>query len=67
VSNVAPPIVIDLGRLDRDEVRLLREDNGRLRDDVEDVMRLVRDKLGTDGGDRLLVAVVAVYFEPSSF
>ena len=60
------PIVVDLGKADHEDVKQLRDGNGRLREDAEEVMRLVRAKVEPDGSKRVLLAIVAVYIEPSS-
>lgn len=64
--KIAAPIVIDLGKAGHEDVEQLRDGNGRLRDDAEEVMRLIHAKIQPDGGKRVLLAIVAVYIEPSS-
>jgi hypothetical protein len=65
-SKVATPIVVDLGKVGHEDIEQLREGDGRLRDDAEEVMRLVRAKVERTGGNRVTLAIVAVYTERSS-
>ena len=50
--NVAPPIVLELGKISRDEVSKLREGQGQVAEDVEEAMRLLRQKAGPDRANR---------------
>ena len=66
MTKVATPIVVDLGKVRHEDIEQLRQGNGRLRDDAEEVMRLVRAEVERDGAKRVTLAIVAVYTEPSS-
>lgn len=60
--TVAPPIVIDLGRVLGHEIEMLREGRGRLVEDLEEVMRLVRLRANPDDNNtRIFLPIVAVY------
>ena len=60
--TVAPPIVIDLGRVLGREIEMLREGRGRLVEEVEEVMRLVRQRANPDDNvTRIFLPIVAVY------
>jgi len=59
--NVAPPIVLELGKISRDEVRKLREGQGQVAEDVEEAMRLLRQKAGPDRAGRVFVPIVVLY------
>ena len=55
----APPIVIDLGKVSNAQIKELFAGAGKLQEEVEEVMRLVKAAQEDDG--RILVPVVAVY------
>jgi hypothetical protein len=65
-AKVATPIVVDLGKVRHEDIEQLRQGDGRLREDAEEVMRLVRAKVERDGPTRVTLAIVAVYTERSS-
>lgn len=66
MTKVAAPIVVDLGKVGHEDLEQLRDGNGRLREDAEEVMRLVRAKVERNGTKRVVLAIVAVYIEPTS-
>ena len=66
MSKIATPVVVDLGKVRHEDIEQLRQGGGRLREDAEEVMRLVRAKVEPNGAKSLLLAIVAVYTEPSS-
>jgi hypothetical protein len=55
------PIVIDLGKVSKKQIRALKDGTGDLVDEVADVMTRVRDELGDDAKGKELVPVVLVY------
>lgn len=59
--SVAPPIVIDLGKTRLEHVRQLPTGAGRLADDIQEVMRLVRLNANSESGNRVFLPVVVVY------
>jgi hypothetical protein len=59
--NVAPPIVVELGKISHGEVRKLREGQGQVAEDVEEAMRLLRQKAGPDRANRVFVPIVVLY------
>ena len=59
--NVAPPIVIELGKISRAEVRKLDEGRGQVAEDVEEAMRLLWQRAGPDRADRVFVPIVVLY------
>ena len=59
--DVAPPIVIELGKISHGEVRKLREGQGQVAEDVEEAMRLLRQKAGPDRANRVFVPIVVLY------
>ena len=60
-ANVAPPIVVELGEISHGEVRKLREGQGQVAEDVEEAMRLLRQKAGPDRASRVFVPIVVLY------
>ena len=60
-ANVAPPIVVELGKISHGEVRKLREGQGQVAEDVQEAMRLLRQKAGPDRADRVFVPIVVLY------
>jgi hypothetical protein len=60
-ANIAPPIVVELGSISHGEVRKLREGQGQVAEDVEEAMRLLRQKAGPDRADRVFVPIVVLY------
>jgi hypothetical protein len=60
-TNIAPPIVVELGRIPRADVKRLRRGDGPLADDVQETMRLLRLKAGPDSADRVFLPVVVLY------
>jgi hypothetical protein len=59
--NIAPPIVVELGRISHADVEKLREGKGQAAEDVEELMRLLRLKSGPDRTDRVFVPIVVLY------
>jgi hypothetical protein len=60
---IASPIVIDLGDVDEAVIEDLLNSTGDLRDEVEQVMDLVNQRVVQNGGNKILVPIVAVYGE----
>jgi hypothetical protein len=57
-TNVTPPIVVDLGKASRADVAQLRRGSGPLVKEVEEVLRLVRASIDSQGEKRVLPVVV---------
>jgi Family of unknown function (DUF6200) len=55
------PIVIDLGKKRRKQIRALKRGSGKLMDEVAEVLNQVRGNLGPDVEMKNLVPVVMVY------
>jgi hypothetical protein len=55
------PIVIDLGKKRRKQIRALKRGSGKLMDEVAEVLNQVRGNLGPDVEMKSLVPVVMVY------
>jgi hypothetical protein len=62
--SIALPIVVDLGRTQDKHIDLLREGDGQILEDVEEVLRLVRRNANPDGGNKIFLPIVAVYGRP---
>jgi hypothetical protein len=54
-----PPVVIDLGKVSNAQIKELFAGAGKLQEEIEEVMRLM--KAAPEGYGRILVPVVAVY------
>ena len=60
-GKIASPIVVDLGRTRGANIRQFSEGVGQLVDDVEQVMRLVRQDAGPQDQTKVFVPIIAVY------
>jgi hypothetical protein len=65
--SVTTPIVVDLGRTRDELIQQLRSGDGRMVEDVEEVMRLVRlnagpeRRTGPERRNRIFLPIVVVY------
>jgi len=59
--SVTRPIVVDLGRARDAPIDRLRQGDGPLVEDVEEVMRLVRLQADPDNSNRIFLPVVVIY------
>jgi hypothetical protein len=59
--SVTTPIVVDLGTTRDELIQQLRSGAGRMVEDVEEVMRLVRLNAGPECRNRIFVPIVVVY------
>jgi len=55
------PIVVDLGKKSRKQIRSLKRGKGKLMNDVAAVMEEVKTNLGADAAGKEFVPVVIVY------
>lgn len=62
-GKVGPPLVIDLGKLDREDVGELVSGAGKVLDDIDMAMNLVCQHIEVEGDVRVLLPVVVVYTE----
>jgi len=60
-ASTITPIVIDLGKKKRKQIRALKRGSGKLMDEVAEVLNQVRGNLGPDVEMKNLVPVVMVY------
>jgi hypothetical protein len=56
-----PPIVVDLGKARRRQLKDLKQGRGKLADEVHDVVARVRDDLGASASGIQFVPVVIIY------
>lgn len=56
-----PPIVVDLGKTRRSQIKDLKRGRGKLADEVQDVVARVRDDLGESASGMQFVPVVIIY------
>lgn len=59
--NLNAPVIVDLGKAKRKNIKQLRQGRGKLLGDVEDAMREVTVSLGEQADGKQLVPVVLVY------
>jgi hypothetical protein len=62
-TEMTQPVIIDLGRQRRRALKNLKRGEGKLWDDVLDVVEEVKDLLGTDAEGKVLVPVILIYRE----
>lgn len=55
------PVIVDIGRTSRANIRDLKRGRGRLLDDIKEAMDEVSASLGSDADGKHLVPVVLVY------
>ena len=55
-----PPVVVDLGKVKRKQVKALKRGEGPLLDTVDDVVAAVEQELADELGDRQILPVVLV-------
>ena len=60
-SEMAQPIIVDLGRKKASKLRDLKDGQGELWDEVLDVLDEVKEMLGEEANGKLLVPVVMIY------
>jgi hypothetical protein len=60
-GTTVTPIVIDLGKKRRKQIRALKRGSGKLMDEVAEVLNRVRESLGTEAELKNLVPVVMIY------
>lgn len=60
-TEMTQPVIIDLGRKRSKRIRELKRGEGKLWDEVFDVMEEVKDTLGQDAAGKVLVPVVMIY------
>jgi hypothetical protein len=64
-TEMTQPIIIDLGKQRSRALKKLKEGEGKLWDDVLDVIEEVKELLGTDAEGKVLVPVILIYRERS--
>jgi hypothetical protein len=64
-TEMTQPVIIDLGKQRRRALKNLKRGEGKLWEDVLDVVEEVKDLLGTDAEGKVLVPVILIYRERS--
>ena len=64
-TEMTQPIIIDLGKQKSRAIKNLKKGEGRLWDDVLDVVEEVKDMLDTEADGKVLVPIVLIYRERS--
>ena len=65
MTEVTQPIIIDLGRQKSGSLRELKKGEGRLWDEVLDVVEEVKEMLGAEAEGKMLVPIIMLYQEKS--
>jgi hypothetical protein len=64
-TEMTQPVIIDLGKQKRRAVKNLKRGEGKLWDEVLDVVEEIKDLLGTEAEGKVLVPVILIYRERS--
>jgi hypothetical protein len=64
-TEMTQPIIIDLGKQKSRAIKNLKRGEGKLWDEVLDVVEEVKDMLDTDADGKVLVPIVLIYRERS--
>jgi hypothetical protein len=64
-TEMTQPIIIDLGKEKSRALKNLKKGEGKLWDEVLDVVEEVKDMLGMDADGKVLVPIVLIYRERS--
>jgi hypothetical protein len=64
-SEMTQPIIIDLGKQRSRALKNLKNGEGKLWDEVLDVVEEVKDMLGADADGKVLVPLILIYRERS--
>lgn len=65
-TEMTQPVIIDLGKQRRSALRDLKKGEGKLWDELFDVIDEVKEMLGADAEGKVLVPVVMLYQEKTS-
>jgi len=66
LTEMTQPVIIDLGKHRRRALKELKKGEGKLWDEVLDVVDEVKDMLGTAAEGKVLVPIILLYQERSS-
>lgn len=64
-TEMTQPVIIDLGKQRSRALKSLKKGEGKLWNEVLDVVEEVKDMLGTDADGKVLVPIVLLYREKS--
>jgi hypothetical protein len=64
-SEMTQPVIVNLGKQKSMDIKDLKEGEGKLWDEVLDVVDEVKDMLGKDAEGKVLVPIVMIYQERS--
>ena len=65
-AEMTQPVIIDLGKQKARVLKELKKGEGKLWDEVLDVVEEVKDMLGADADGKVLVPIVMLYQEKST-
>jgi len=61
MATVLAPIIVDLGKTSRKQVKALLRGDGGLVEDIQDAMAQIHSGLGDDAASKRLLPLVVVY------
>jgi Family of unknown function (DUF6200) len=61
LAEVNPPLIVNMGKQRRKRVKDLKRGRGRLVQTVQEVIEEVREELGADAKDKVLIPVVVLF------
>jgi len=64
-TEMTQPVIIDLGRQKSRALKNLKKGEGKLWEEVLDVIEEVKDMMGTDADGKVLVPIILLYREKS--
>jgi len=65
-TEMTQPVIVDLGKQKRSALKELKQGEGKLWDEVFEVVDEVKEMLGADAEGKILIPIVMVYQEKSS-
>lgn len=61
LAEVTAPVIVDLGKKKRKDIKRLKRGSGKAMDEVMDVIDQVQMSLGEQAADKIIVPVVVIY------
>lgn len=61
LAEVNPPLIVNMGKQRRKRIKDFKRGRGKLVRTVQEVLEEVRDQLGPDAKDKLLVPIVVLF------
>jgi hypothetical protein len=61
MEDLGLPVVIDLGKTDRKQIKALKKGSGKLKEEVIEATAGVKSRLGADADGKELLPIVVIY------